>query len=183
MSLLFDERDLDIAAGSLSPKLSDEIPEGKVAAGKVPGLSGKDKVAAVKSAAAAVGLSKQMADPFRLSPYRLNQFTKFHRIDMASKRRLVHSSKNEPVLYEGIEEVHLEWRKLRTMYCFDSLPNLRRLFLSGNEILTIDGLENATMLEELILEDNLIKQVCKTSSQKNIYISVLGFSVSTPLLE
>ncbi len=166
MSLLFDERDLDIAAGSLSPKLSDEIPEGKVAAGKVPGLSGKDKVAAVKSAAAAVGLSKQMADPFRLSPYRLNQFTKFHRIDMASKRRLVHSSKNEPVLYEGIEEVHLEWRKLRTMYCFDSLPNLRRLFLSGNEILMIDGLENATMLEELILEDNLIKQVCKTSSQK-----------------
>jgi Leucine-rich repeat (LRR) protein len=54
------------------------------------------------------------------------------------------------------------------MYCFDSLPNLRRLFLSGNEISTIDGLENATMLEELILEDNLIKQVCKTSSQKNI---------------
>ncbi|KAH9572717.1 hypothetical protein CY35_02G167000 [Sphagnum magellanicum] len=183
VSLLFDERDLDIAAGSLSPKLSDEIPEGKVAAGKVPGLSGKDKVAAVKSAAAAVGLSKQMTDPFRLSPYRLNQFTKFHRIDMASKRRLVHSSKNEPVLYEGIEEVHLEWRKLRTMYCFDSLPNLRRLFLSGNEISMIDGLENATMLEELILEDNLIKQVTGLENLHTLWRLDLGCNQLTSCLD
>lgn len=68
-------------------------------------------------------------------------------------------SKENPICYEGVEEVHLERRKLKSMYSFDRLPNLRRLFLSANEISMIEGLESCTMLEELILEDNLIKQV------------------------
>ncbi|XP_024365341.1 uncharacterized protein [Physcomitrium patens] len=101
---------------------------------------------------------QKLGDPFRLSPYRLNQFTKFYRIETASKKKSLHSAKEGPATYEGVEEVHLENRKLRTMYCFDRLPNLRRLFLSGNEISVIAGLDSCTMLEELILDDNVIKQ-------------------------
>lgn len=157
VSLLFDEKDLHTSI-NFSPEPISETVEVKVGVKAAEHSEKATTVAAVKRATDG-GPLKQLADPFRLSPYRLNQFTKFHRIETVSKRRSVESLKDGPAWYEGVEEVHLERRKLKSMYCFDRLPNLRRLFLSGNEISKIEGLENCTMLEELILEDNLITKV------------------------
>lgn len=103
----------------------------------------------------------------RQSHVRLNPYTKLLRLDILNPfTKLLKGLQNhatslteDRTWYEGVEEVHLEHRRLRTMHCFDRLPNLRRLFLTGNEICVIEGLENCTMLEELILEDNRIKQV------------------------
>ena len=154
VSLSFNEHDLENAINFYRPKLVPEAADGKLETKAAERMEKVPRTATPKS-----GRAKQLGDPFRLSPYRLNQFTKFHRIETASKRKSVHSTKEGPACYEGVEEVHLENRKLRTMYCFDRLPNLRRLFLSGNEISVITGLGNCTMLEELILDDNVIKQV------------------------
>lgn len=155
ISLSFNEHDLENAITFHRPKAVPEGASGKV--GTKPAERPAEKV--TRTVTPKRSGQKQLADPFRLSPYRLNQFTKFHRIDTSSKRKSLHSAKEGPACYEGVEEVHLEHRKLKIMYCFDRLPNLRRLFLSGNEISVIAGLENCTMLEELILDDNLIKQV------------------------
>jgi Leucine-rich repeat (LRR) protein len=155
VSLFFDEKDLDNAMNYSSEPMGGEVSDDKVGVK----ATNRSERSTTHATVAKGDIHKQLADPFRLSPYRLNQFTKFHRIESASKRRMVQLSKESPICYEGVEEVHLERRKLKSMYSFDRLPNLRRLFLSANEISMIEGLESCTMLEELILDDNLIKQV------------------------
>lgn len=159
--LSFNEQDLENAINFHRPKAVPEGADGKVGTKPAERIEKVTRTATLKTSG-----PKQLADPFRLSPYRLNQFTKFHRIETSSKRKSVHLTKEGPACYEGVEEVHLEHRKLKTMYCFDRLPNLRRLFLSGNEISVIAGLDNCTMLEELILDDNVIKQVSQNQHLK-----------------
>ena len=80
-------------------------------------------------------------------------------MENAQKKRVVRSPREGVAWCEGVEEVHLERCKLTTMYSFDKLPNLRRLFLSGNEITLIEGLQTCSVLEELILEENFITKV------------------------
>lgn len=165
VSLAFNEQDLENAINFHRPKTVPEGADGKVGTKPVERVEKGTRTATPTATPKSSG-QKQLADPFRLSPYRLNQFTKFHRIETSAKRKSVHLRKEGPACYEGVEEVHLEHRKLRTMYCFDRLPNLRRLFLSGNEISVIAGLDNCTMLEELILDDNVVKQVLRNQHLK-----------------
>ncbi|KAG0570673.1 hypothetical protein KC19_6G179500 [Ceratodon purpureus] len=169
VSLSFNEHDLENAINFHRPEPIPEAADEKV---ETKGAERIERTA--RTATPKCGGGKQLGDPFRLSPYRLNQFTKFHRIETASKRKSVHSAKGGPACYEGVEEVHLEHRKLKTMYCFDRLPNLRRLFLSGNEISVITGLDNCTMLEELILDDNVINQVSGISKLQSLWRLDLG---------
>ncbi|BFI30707.1 hypothetical protein MPTK2_3g14780 [Marchantia polymorpha subsp. ruderalis] len=118
---------------------------------------------------------KRLDDPFRLSPYRMSPCrvcpcTVFPRSDMAERRgELYVQPEADRAWYDDVEEVHLEHHKLKTMHCFDKLPNLRRLFLSGNEITVIEGLDNCSLLEELVLEDNLITQVPKLKHVKALW--------------
>lgn len=58
-----------------------------------------------------------------------------------------------------VEELYLEHQNLKSMTCFEKLPNIRKLILSGNKISVLEGLDRCILLEELILEDNCIKQV------------------------
>jgi hypothetical protein len=54
------------------------------------------------------------------------------------------------------------------------LPNLRRLFLSDNQIHKIEGLEGNTRLEELILEENYISKLEGLTSLANLTRLDLG---------
>ena len=58
-----------------------------------------------------------------------------------------------------VEELYLEHQNLKSMTCFENLSNIRKLILSGNKISVLEGLDRCILLEELILEDNCIKQV------------------------
>ena len=53
----------------------------------------------------------------------------------------MHSTKEGRACYEGVEEVHIENMMLKTMYCFDILPNLLPLFVSINPIPVITSLD------------------------------------------
>ncbi|MCO5548750.1 hypothetical protein L7F22_002211 [Adiantum nelumboides] len=58
-----------------------------------------------------------------------------------------------------VEELCLEYQHLKSMLVFGTLSSLRKLFLSGNEFVILEGLDNCTLLEELFLEDNCINQL------------------------
>ncbi|CAM6128668.1 unnamed protein product [Calypogeia fissa] len=104
------------------------------------------------------GISKQPGEMCNMS---MCQFYPTHMLvtyDMLEKGRAYAMTHDKDWL-EDIEEVHLEGHKLETMYCFDKLYNLRRLYLCDNNISVIEGLDNCSMLEELILSFNNIQEV------------------------
>ncbi|KAI5065827.1 hypothetical protein GOP47_0018451 [Adiantum capillus-veneris] len=72
----------------------------------------------------------------------------------------LHHTKNSNIIVDcDVEELCLEYQHLKSMLIFGNLSSLRKLFLSGNEFVALEGLENCTLLEELVLEDNCINQV------------------------
>ena len=79
-----------------------------------------------------------------------------------------------------IEELYFEHRNLKSLTCFEKLSNIRKLILSGNKISILEGLDRCTLLEELILEDNCIKQVkrCSSTNTDNMcfFVPCLWFS-------
>ncbi|KAL2634362.1 hypothetical protein R1flu_005841 [Riccia fluitans] len=123
---------------------------------------------------------KRLDDPFRLSPYRMSPCRLcpsniFSRPDVDERRGDLHNqTEGDRAWYDDVEEVHLEHHKLKTMDSFDRLPNLRRLFLCGNEISVLEGLDHNSLLEELVLEDNHIIQVPKLAHLKFLWRLDLG---------
>ncbi|KAL3693463.1 hypothetical protein R1sor_007114 [Riccia sorocarpa] len=123
---------------------------------------------------------KRLDDPFRLSPYRMSPCRLcspniFSRSDIIERRGdLLNQTEGDRAWYDDVEEVHLEHHKLKTMHSFDRLPNLRRLFLCGNEVSLLEGLDHNSLLEELVLEDNHITQVPKLPHLKALWRLDLG---------
>ncbi|CAL1540956.1 unnamed protein product [Lymnaea stagnalis] len=69
-----------------------------------------------------------------------------------------------PVL-ENLEVLHLGYNGIKdiTSLQLNRLPSLKALFLQGNEITKIEGLEGLHDLRELVLDKNKIKQITETS--------------------
>lgn len=71
---------------------------------------------------------------------------------------------NKPILH-NLEVLHLGYNGIRHMSLLklDCLPSLKMLFLQGNEISKVEGLENLCELRELVLDKNKLKSLHETS--------------------
>ncbi|XP_065651763.1 leucine-rich repeat-containing protein 9 isoform X2 [Hydra vulgaris] len=71
---------------------------------------------------------------------------------------------NKPILH-NLEVLHLGYNGIRHMSLLklDCLPSLKMLFLQGNEISKVEGLENLCELRELVLDKNKLKCLHETS--------------------
>lgn len=69
----------------------------------------------------------------------------------------------------SLEVLHLGYNNIRSIsqLGLHEIPSLRALFLQGNDIATVDGLDGLVRLRELVLDQNRIKHVAENSLAHN----------------
>ncbi|CAF0783988.1 unnamed protein product [Adineta ricciae] len=88
-----------------------------------------------------------------------------------TKPRLDHRGKPIPenvdnrVVLENLEVLHLAYNNISDLIALqlNKIPSLRSLFLQGNEITKVEGLEALRHLRELVLDKNKIRLITETS--------------------
>ncbi|KAH9489094.1 Leucine-rich repeat-containing protein 9 [Bulinus truncatus] len=80
-------------------------------------------------------------------------------------KNVENSSQNCSPVLENLEVLHLGYNGIKdlTALQLNRLPSLKALFLQGNEIIKIEGLEGLHDLRELVLDKNKIKQITESS--------------------
>ncbi|XP_014790953.1 leucine-rich repeat-containing protein 9 [Octopus bimaculoides] len=75
------------------------------------------------------------------------------------------SSEEESTYLKKLEILHLGYNEIKSLAQLQlfRLPSLRALFLQGNEIMKVDGIEQLTNLSELILDANKIRTLSPQS--------------------
>ncbi|XP_025062921.1 leucine-rich repeat-containing protein 9 [Alligator sinensis] len=82
---------------------------------------------------------------------------------------------NLPPIMHSLEVLHLGYNGISNMtqLQLSRLKNLKFLFLQGNEISQIEGLEGLQLLEELVLDHNRIKTILESSFAKQSSLCAL----------
>ncbi|KAL8168770.1 UNVERIFIED_CONTAM: hypothetical protein K2H54_016534 [Gekko kuhli] len=77
-------------------------------------------------------------------------------------------SESLPPIMQSLEVLHLGYNGITSLALLQisRLRNLKFLFLQGNEISQIEGLEGLHLLQELVLDHNRVKAVGESSFAK-----------------
>ncbi|KAK0052192.1 leucine-rich repeat-containing protein 9 [Biomphalaria pfeifferi] len=80
-------------------------------------------------------------------------------------KHIDNSVQNSSPVLENLEVLHLGYNNIKDLVSLQLhlLPSLKALFLQGNEIVKVEGLDGLHDLRELVLDKNKIKQISETS--------------------
>uniref|UniRef100_A0A2C9KQC8 Uncharacterized protein n=1 Tax=Biomphalaria glabrata TaxID=6526 RepID=A0A2C9KQC8_BIOGL len=80
-------------------------------------------------------------------------------------KHIDNSVQNSSPVLENLEVLHLGYNNIKDLASLQLhlLPSLKALFLQGNEIVKVEGLDGLHDLRELVLDKNKIKQISETS--------------------
>jgi len=95
-----------------------------------------------------------------------SQYSQYQKKDVTEKR-LTAKASDDCDLLPNLEVLHLGSNRIKEMSLLQlkRFPALKSLFLDGNDITKIDGLDGCSHLRHLVLDRNRIKQIDPTSFQ------------------
>ena len=91
--------------------------------------------------------------PWRLSIRRMSSKIK----ELYNKNPLKSASQIRPVLASGIQVFNLRSLNLTSLHGFGSHPEVKKIYLQHNFLVSLEGWEHQPMLDELNLDDNCIE--------------------------